>query len=78
MQEQIRYAWGKSSLGDFIAAVSDVGLLAFEFGENRKAMLSGLESLPSLKGAYRAAAARKSEPKLKRPGRNPFTSGSRH
>jgi AraC family transcriptional regulator, regulatory protein of adaptative response / methylated-DNA-[protein]-cysteine methyltransferase len=44
MQEQIRYAWGKSSLGDFIAAVSDVGLLAFEFGETRKAMLSALES----------------------------------
>jgi AraC family transcriptional regulator of adaptative response/methylated-DNA-[protein]-cysteine methyltransferase len=44
MQEQIRYAWGASSLGDFIAAVSDVGLLAFEFGENRTAMLSALES----------------------------------
>src|SRR5438105_2856872 len=44
MQEQIRYAWGKSSLGEFIAAVSDVGLLAFEFGENRAAMLSALES----------------------------------
>jgi AraC family transcriptional regulator of adaptative response/methylated-DNA-[protein]-cysteine methyltransferase len=44
MQEQIRYAWGKSSLGDFIAAVSDVGLLAFEFGDNRTAMLSALES----------------------------------
>jgi AraC family transcriptional regulator of adaptative response/methylated-DNA-[protein]-cysteine methyltransferase len=44
MQEQIRYAWGKSSLGEFIAAVSDVGLLAFEFGDNRAAMLSALEN----------------------------------
>jgi hypothetical protein len=32
MQEQIRYAWGKSSLGEFIAAVSDVGLLACGLG----------------------------------------------
>jgi AraC family transcriptional regulator of adaptative response/methylated-DNA-[protein]-cysteine methyltransferase len=44
MPEQIRYAWGASSLGDFIAAVSDVGLLAFEFGDNRTAMLSALKS----------------------------------
>jgi AraC family transcriptional regulator of adaptative response/methylated-DNA-[protein]-cysteine methyltransferase len=44
MQEQIRYVWRKSSLGDFIAAVSDVGLLAFEFGDNRTTMLSALES----------------------------------
>jgi AraC family transcriptional regulator of adaptative response/methylated-DNA-[protein]-cysteine methyltransferase len=44
MQEKIRYAWGASSLGEFIAAVSDVGLLAFEFGENRTAMLNALEN----------------------------------
>ncbi|MDB5620390.1 methylated-DNA--[protein]-cysteine S-methyltransferase [Tardiphaga sp.] len=44
MQEQIRYAWGVSSLGEFIAAVSGVGLLAFEFGENRTAMLNARES----------------------------------
>jgi AraC family transcriptional regulator, regulatory protein of adaptative response / methylated-DNA-[protein]-cysteine methyltransferase len=44
MQEQIRYAWGASSLGEFIAAVSDVGLLAFEFGDNRAAMLHALEN----------------------------------
>jgi AraC family transcriptional regulator of adaptative response/methylated-DNA-[protein]-cysteine methyltransferase len=31
MMERIRYAWGKSSLGDFLAAVSDQGLVAFEF-----------------------------------------------
>jgi AraC family transcriptional regulator, regulatory protein of adaptative response / methylated-DNA-[protein]-cysteine methyltransferase len=44
MQEQIRYAWGASSLGEFIVAVSDVGVLAFEFGDNRAALLSALES----------------------------------
>jgi AraC family transcriptional regulator, regulatory protein of adaptative response / methylated-DNA-[protein]-cysteine methyltransferase len=31
MSEQIRYAWGQSSLGEFIAAVSNKGLVAFEF-----------------------------------------------
>jgi AraC family transcriptional regulator of adaptative response/methylated-DNA-[protein]-cysteine methyltransferase len=31
MSEQIRYAWGQSSLGEFIAAVSSKGLVAFEF-----------------------------------------------
>jgi AraC family transcriptional regulator of adaptative response/methylated-DNA-[protein]-cysteine methyltransferase len=31
MSERIRYAWGQSSLGDFIAAISDEGLVAFEF-----------------------------------------------
>src|SRR5437588_10701609 len=33
MSEHIRYAWGESSLGDFIAAASDRGLVAFEFGD---------------------------------------------
>jgi AraC family transcriptional regulator, regulatory protein of adaptative response / methylated-DNA-[protein]-cysteine methyltransferase len=31
MSEQIRYAWGQSSLGEFIAAISNKGLVAFEF-----------------------------------------------
>ena len=31
MTEIIRYAWGKSSLGDFIVAASDKGVVAFEF-----------------------------------------------
>ena len=31
MTEQIRYAWGQSSLGDFIAAISDEGLVTVEF-----------------------------------------------
>lgn len=44
MSEHIRYAWGVSSLGDFMAAASDDGLVAFEFGERGAAMLSALQS----------------------------------
>lgn len=36
MDEEIRYAWGESSLGEFIAAVSAKGLVAFEFADNRE------------------------------------------
>ena len=43
MSERIRYAWGSSSLGDFIAAASDDGLVAFEFGERGKRMLDILQ-----------------------------------
>jgi AraC family transcriptional regulator, regulatory protein of adaptative response / methylated-DNA-[protein]-cysteine methyltransferase len=42
MSEQIRYAWGSSSLGDFIAAVSDRGLVAFELADCRAAVLDAL------------------------------------
>lgn len=35
MTEHIRYAFGESSLGDFVAAASDNGLVAFEFVEAR-------------------------------------------
>jgi AraC family transcriptional regulator, regulatory protein of adaptative response / methylated-DNA-[protein]-cysteine methyltransferase len=42
MRERIRYAWGQSSLGDFIAATSNEGLVAFEFA-NR-----GCEALNAL------------------------------
>jgi hypothetical protein len=31
MREVIRFAWGTSSLGDFVAAMSDKGLVAVEF-----------------------------------------------
>jgi AraC family transcriptional regulator of adaptative response/methylated-DNA-[protein]-cysteine methyltransferase len=31
MSERTRYTWGESSLGDFFAAISDEGLVAFEF-----------------------------------------------
>jgi len=44
MLERIRYAWGRSSLGEFIAAASDHGLVAFEFGEQRRAMLDALQT----------------------------------
>lgn len=33
MPENICYAWGHSSLGDFLAAASDRGLVAFEFAD---------------------------------------------
>jgi AraC family transcriptional regulator of adaptative response/methylated-DNA-[protein]-cysteine methyltransferase len=33
--DRVRYAWGDSSLGQFLAAVSDVGLVAFEFADPR-------------------------------------------
>lgn len=32
MREIIRFAWGLSSLGDFIVALSDQGIVALEFG----------------------------------------------
>jgi AraC family transcriptional regulator, regulatory protein of adaptative response / methylated-DNA-[protein]-cysteine methyltransferase len=44
MSERIRYARGSSSLGDFTAAVSDKGLVAFEFGEPDAAMLDALQA----------------------------------
>lgn len=34
MAEHIRYAWGDSSLGSFIAALSARGLVAFEFSDH--------------------------------------------
>lgn len=46
MTEIVRYAWGTSSLGPFIAASSDRGLVAFEFADpatsSAEALLSGL------------------------------------
>jgi AraC family transcriptional regulator of adaptative response/methylated-DNA-[protein]-cysteine methyltransferase len=44
MPERIRYAWGESSLGEFIAAVSERGLVAFEFADGRIAALEGLQA----------------------------------
>jgi O6-methylguanine-DNA--protein-cysteine methyltransferase len=44
MPERIRYAWGESSLGEFIAAVSERGLVAFEFTDGRVAALEGLQA----------------------------------
>src|SRR6266566_192976 len=34
MREVIRFAWGKSSLGDFMVAMSGKGLVALEFSSN--------------------------------------------
>jgi AraC family transcriptional regulator of adaptative response/methylated-DNA-[protein]-cysteine methyltransferase len=42
MTEHIRCAWGTSSLGSFMAAVSERGLVAFEFGDQRDALLNAL------------------------------------
>jgi AraC family transcriptional regulator of adaptative response/methylated-DNA-[protein]-cysteine methyltransferase len=33
MTESIRYAWGQSSLGEFVAAMSERGLVMVEFGD---------------------------------------------
>ena len=42
MSEIIRYAFGHSSLGDFLAAASQTGLVAFEFGDRREALIDAL------------------------------------
>ena len=44
MREQIRYSWGRSSLGDFIAAVSNEGLVAFEFVKRDGKALNALNA----------------------------------
>jgi AraC family transcriptional regulator, regulatory protein of adaptative response / methylated-DNA-[protein]-cysteine methyltransferase len=42
MREIIRFAWGTSSLGDFIVAMSDKGLVALEFSSHHSAMEDAL------------------------------------
>jgi AraC family transcriptional regulator of adaptative response/methylated-DNA-[protein]-cysteine methyltransferase len=37
MREIIRFAWGTSSLGDFVVAMSDKGLVALEFSSHHHA-----------------------------------------
>lgn len=44
MSERIRYAWGAGSLGDFIVAVSDRGLVAVEFADRDGAILDALRT----------------------------------
>lgn len=44
MQETIRFAWGTSSLGNFLAALSDKGIVALEFGSDRPAMDQALRA----------------------------------
>ncbi|MGO4175750.1 methylated-DNA--[protein]-cysteine S-methyltransferase [Bosea sp. TAF32] len=38
MREIIRFAWGNGSLGDFILALSDKGIVALEFAASRSQM----------------------------------------
>jgi AraC family transcriptional regulator, regulatory protein of adaptative response / methylated-DNA-[protein]-cysteine methyltransferase len=45
MKETIRYAWGTSSLGEFIAASSDRGLVALEFAKREGPLTSALTRL---------------------------------
>jgi AraC family transcriptional regulator of adaptative response/methylated-DNA-[protein]-cysteine methyltransferase len=40
--ERIRFGWGSSSLGEFLAATSDIGLVAFEFGTTYPAAIEVL------------------------------------
>lgn len=42
MHETIRFAWGISSLGDFLLAVSEKGIVALEFSSARMAMEDAL------------------------------------
>jgi AraC family transcriptional regulator of adaptative response/methylated-DNA-[protein]-cysteine methyltransferase len=44
MREVIRCAWGTSSLGDFLVALSGKGLVAFEFSSERAAMEDSLRA----------------------------------
>lgn len=44
MREVIHFAYGNSSLGDFIVAMSGTGLVALEFGSNRTSMEDALRS----------------------------------
>ncbi len=42
MRETIRFAWGASSLGDFVVAMSNKGIVALEFSSMRTAMEDAL------------------------------------
>ena len=42
MRETIRFAWGISSLGDFVVAMSGTGVVALEFSSTRAAMEQAL------------------------------------
>jgi AraC family transcriptional regulator, regulatory protein of adaptative response / methylated-DNA-[protein]-cysteine methyltransferase len=41
--ENIRFGWGKSSLGDFVSAWGDDGLIAFEFTNHKEQALRKLD-----------------------------------
>ena len=40
MQETIRYAWGTSSLGEFLCAASACGLVSLQFGKRESSLAS--------------------------------------
>jgi AraC family transcriptional regulator, regulatory protein of adaptative response / methylated-DNA-[protein]-cysteine methyltransferase len=44
MREVIRFAWGNSSLGEYIVAMSEKGLVAVEFSANRPMMEDALQA----------------------------------
>ena len=44
MTETIRFAWGTSSLGDFVVAISETGIVAVEFSADRAAMEHALQA----------------------------------
>ena len=44
MREILRFAWGISSLGDFMVATSDEGIVALEFSSNRSAAVDALRA----------------------------------
>jgi AraC family transcriptional regulator of adaptative response/methylated-DNA-[protein]-cysteine methyltransferase len=44
MSERIRYAWGESSLGDFMVATSEEGVVAFEFAQRSAAALDAFRA----------------------------------
>jgi AraC family transcriptional regulator of adaptative response/methylated-DNA-[protein]-cysteine methyltransferase len=44
MRENIRFAWGSSSLGDYMVAKSEQGLVAVEFSSHRSATEAALRS----------------------------------
>lgn len=44
MREVIRFAWGISSLGDFMVAVSDRGIVALEFSSGRAELEDALRA----------------------------------
>ena len=44
MQEIIRFAWGISSLGEFLVGVSDQGLTVLEFARERRELVTSLRA----------------------------------
>ena len=76
MSENIRYAWGQSSLGDFVTAIAHEGVVAFEFTERRSEALATLrtrfsEATMELDEAGLVDVVRKLADVIERPGLDP-------